>query len=149
MTISPNKQVDLRKMAVKQIKSVGYWWPITPENIIWWDTNIKMRLRPVLMVTEYTPVKSIPFRNSMHPMQTFGFYFKSRFCRLLWWNHEKSASYINTRSPKVASRLGPHFICRISGKKEVLCSRLIIYIIDFKLTNWVLRKKGSVVFETY
>ena len=24
------------------------------------------------MVTEYTPVKSIPFRNSMHPMQTFG-----------------------------------------------------------------------------
>ena len=48
-----------------------------------------------LMVTEYTPVKSIPFRNSMHPMQTFGFYFKSRFCRLLWWNLEKSASFIN------------------------------------------------------
>ena len=57
--------------------------------------TLRSVLRPVLMVTEYTPVKSIPFRNSMHPMQTFGFYFKSRFCRLLWWNHEKSASYIN------------------------------------------------------
>ena len=41
------------------------------------------------------PVKSIPFRNSVQPMQTFGFYFKSRFCRLLWWNLEKSASFIN------------------------------------------------------
>ena len=32
-------------------------------------------VRPVLMVTEYTPVKRIPLRDSMHPMQTFEFYF--------------------------------------------------------------------------
>ena len=34
-----------------------------------------VKVRPFLMVTEYTPVKRIPLRDSMHPMQTFGFYF--------------------------------------------------------------------------
>ena len=36
-------------------------------------------LRPVLMVTEYTPVKRIPLRDSMHLTQTFGFYFTADY----------------------------------------------------------------------
>ena len=41
-------------------------------------------LRPVLMVTEYTPVKRIPLRDSIHPMQTFGFYFTVDFLVNSW-----------------------------------------------------------------
>ena len=37
-------------------------------------------LRPVLIVNEYTTVKRTPFRNSTHPMQTFGFYLAVDYC---------------------------------------------------------------------
>ena len=53
--------------------------------------------------------------------------------------HSTVEIWYKTRCPKVASLLRPHFICRILGKKEVLCSRFINYFIDFKFTNWVLR----------
>ena len=42
-----------------------------------------IKLRPVLVVTEYTTVKSIPLRNSMHPMRIFGFYFTVDYCGII------------------------------------------------------------------
>ena len=42
--------------------------------------NSDFLVRPVLMVTEYTTVKSIPLRNSMHTMRTIEFYFTVDYC---------------------------------------------------------------------
>ena len=42
-----------------------------------------IKLRPVLVVTEYATVKSIPLRNSMHPMRIFGFYFTVDYCGII------------------------------------------------------------------
>ena len=90
-----NKKSELITL-MEQVGTATLWLTFRLPNHLWEDFEILIsnkpktillliltkitNFRPVLMVTEYTTVKRIPFRNSTHPMQTFGFYLAVDYC---------------------------------------------------------------------